>query len=72
MRVTIIDGHFVAEGEASECAMWTYLLVLMEREIQEKKNREMAKAEVEAISKMIAKPIEEILRQERKDSDNKE
>ena len=72
MQVMCINGHFIAEGDPTECAMWTYGLILAERTQVEKENEEEAKKEAEALIRFtqhtLDEAIKEAMKKEREDT----
>ena len=64
MRVMLIDGRFIAEGTPSECAEWAYMMIMVERDVQEKKAKEEAAKELERVKLFKDMTFEELMKRE--------
>jgi len=64
MRVIYMDGHFIADGEPMDCAMWTFAIEAAAKELNEKHERDLAKKDVDNISNWLSMSLKEMIREE--------
>lgn len=67
MRVTLVNGQFVAEGAYEECAAWVYTLIALEREQGRKEAQKRAEEDAERFRRMLDIPFSELFRHEREE-----
>ena len=67
LRVQLINGCFVAEGEASECAVWAYAMIAIEREAENRKAKEAAEKEADVFAKLVNTTFDDLMNCEWKD-----
>ena len=67
LRVHLINGNFLAEGEPSECAVWAYAMIAIEREAANRKAKEAAEKEADVFAKLVNTTFDDLMNRERKD-----
>lgn len=69
MKVTLTDGKFVAEGDYADCAAWTLALIMVERDMAEKRRKEKEAQESKALQELLNTEFIELIRREKNKED---
>lgn len=64
LTVHLIHGNFMADGEPNECAIWAYMMILMERDVESRKAKEAAEKEANSFAELMNRTFYELLNQE--------
>ena len=69
MKVRLENGYFVAEGDPSDCAIWAYTMLIIERMQQEKKMEEASKKEAGEAVEWLNRTFNDLLKKEREEEE---
>ena len=64
LMVHLIHGNFMADGDPTECAIWAYMMILMERDVGNRKAKEAAEKEANSFAELMNMTFDELLNQE--------